>query len=117
MGSTTTVCWWEPRAERRFSSTPAPLQIYDLSAYLLPGSPFSQLTAASDINNTNEFVGVGLVDGVEHGFVVQIVPEPGILGHAGGGWRWNRLPVGPKAVVSQPLVIPLGRPCTVFCVS
>ena len=52
-------------------------QIYDLSAYLLPGSPFSQLTAASDINNTNEFVGVGLVDGVEHGFVAQIVPEPG----------------------------------------
>ena len=53
-------------------------QIYDLSAYLLPGSPFSQLTAASDINNTNEFVGVGLVDGVEHGFVGQIlVPEPG----------------------------------------
>ena len=26
---------------------------------------------------TNEFIGVGLVDGVEHGFVGQIVPEPG----------------------------------------
>ena len=53
-------------------------EIYDLNAYLPAGSPFSQLTAANDINNADEFVGVGLVDGVAHGFVGQIVvPEPG----------------------------------------
>ena len=53
-------------------------EIYDLNAYLPAGSPFSQLTELTDINNTNEFIGVGLIDGVEHGFVGQIVvPEPG----------------------------------------
>ena len=53
-------------------------EIYDLNVYLPAGSPFSQLTELTDINNTNEFVGIGLIDGVEHGFVGQIVvPEPG----------------------------------------
>ena len=53
-------------------------EIYDLNAYLPAGSPFSQLSELTDINNTDEFFGVGLVDGIEHGFVGQIVvPEPG----------------------------------------
>ena len=38
-------------------------------------SPFTH-----DINNTNEFIGVGLVGGVSHGFVGQIeAPEPSTL--------------------------------------
>jgi hypothetical protein len=42
-------------------------------------SPFTQLAAIYDINNSNQFIGVGLIDGVEHGFVGQIVPEPSSL--------------------------------------
>ena len=37
-------------------------------------SPFTH-----DINNTNEFIGVGTINGVEHGFIGQIVPEPSSL--------------------------------------
>jgi hypothetical protein len=55
--------------------------LYNLNTYLPNGSPFTQLTAANDINNSNEFIGEGLVNGVEHGFVGQIssVPEPSAL--------------------------------------
>ena len=43
-----------------------------------PCLPFSQLTSANDINDNGMVVGVGLIDGVQHGFVAQImiVPEP-----------------------------------------
>lgn len=46
-----------------------------------------QLTTLNDINNSNEFVGEGLVNGVEHGFVGQIssVPEPSTRTMAGIG--------------------------------
>ncbi len=55
-------------------------QLYNLNDYLPTGSPFTSLTAANDINNSDEFIGIGLVDGVEHGFVGQIVvPEPSTL--------------------------------------
>jgi len=52
--------------------------LIDLSIHLPAGSPFSQLTVANDINDSEMFVGVGLVSGVQHGFVGQIttVPEP-----------------------------------------
>ena len=51
---------------------------YNMNALIPTNSPFTQLTTANDINNNNEFIGEGLVDGVEHGFVGQIssVPEP-----------------------------------------
>jgi probable HAF family extracellular repeat protein len=55
------------------------LQLYNMSDFLPPLSPFTQLTALNDIGNSNEFIGVGLVDGVQHGFVGQITPEPSIF--------------------------------------
>jgi probable HAF family extracellular repeat protein len=54
--------------------------LYNLNNLLPTGTSFTQLTSANDINNSGEFVGVGLVGGVEHGFVGQIVvPEPSTL--------------------------------------
>jgi hypothetical protein len=72
-------------------------QLYDINTYLPTNSPFTQLTTANDINNNNEFIGEGLVNGVEHGFVGQIssVPEPsaivllgiGAVSFLAYGWR------------------------------
>ena len=50
--------------------------LYNLNDLLSAGSPFTELNVANDINNSGQFVGVGLVGGVEHGFVGQTVPEP-----------------------------------------
>jgi probable HAF family extracellular repeat protein len=51
---------------------------FDLNAFprLTPG--FGQILRLNDINNDGTFVGVALVDGVEHGFVGNLVsvPEP-----------------------------------------
>ena len=55
----------------------AAVQIYGLNAYPFIGDLFSQLTISNDINDSGRLVGIGLIDGVQHGFVGQIVvPEP-----------------------------------------
>jgi probable HAF family extracellular repeat protein len=56
-------------------------QMYNLSALLPAGSPFTSLDSAIAINNGNEFIGIGEVNGIEHGFVGQITasPEPTTL--------------------------------------
>lgn len=55
--------------------------LFNLNNFLPTGSPFTQLTVANDINDSGAFVGMGLVGGVQHGFVgqVTITPEPSTL--------------------------------------
>jgi hypothetical protein len=54
-------------------------QFCDINTFLTPSMAFTSLTTANGINDNGEFVGEGLVNGVEHGFVGQIVPEPSSL--------------------------------------
>jgi probable HAF family extracellular repeat protein len=56
-------------------------QMYNLSSLLPAGSLFASLDNATGINNSDEFIGVGEINGVEHGFVGQITstPEPPTL--------------------------------------
>jgi hypothetical protein len=51
-------------------------RLYNINNYLPAGSPFTQVTALYDINDSNEFVGEGLVGGVEHGFARALDPCP-----------------------------------------
>lgn len=55
-------------------------QMYNMNNYLTGSMPFSQLNNLTDINNSNQFTGVGQVNGVQHGCVGTLeTPEPGTL--------------------------------------
>src|SRR5690606_28857260 len=58
---------------------------------------FDQLKTLLDINDEGYFVGIAEVDGVEHGIVGRVVPEPSalLLGAVGGATflacrQWHR---------------------------
>jgi hypothetical protein len=51
-------------------------QMYNLTALLPSGSLFTSLDSATGINNSDEFIGIGEINGVEHGFVGQITASP-----------------------------------------
>lgn len=43
----------------------------DLNTLLPAGSPFSSLTTADDINDAGDVIGIGLVGGVQHGYLLK----------------------------------------------
>jgi hypothetical protein len=55
--------------------------IYDANSFDVLGFHPDSITQLTDINNSNTFVGVGLVNGVEHGLVGEFVavPEPSAI--------------------------------------
>jgi hypothetical protein len=52
------------------------LTMLDLNLFPRQTLGFGQVLRLNDINNDGTFVGVALVDGVEHGIVGQLVPVP-----------------------------------------
>ena len=42
-------------------------KLYDANSFQTVGAPFDSITRLTDINNSNAFVGVGLINGIEHG--------------------------------------------------
>ncbi len=50
--------------------------LFDLNLFPRHTPGFGQVLRLTDINNDGKFVGVALVDGIEHGIVGQLVPVP-----------------------------------------
>ncbi len=50
--------------------------LFDLNLFPRQTPGFGQVLHLNDINNDGKFVGVALVDGIEHGIVGQLIPVP-----------------------------------------
>jgi probable HAF family extracellular repeat protein len=63
-------------------------QIVNLETLIIGNSPFDYLFSAYDINNKGQIVGIGSINGDNHGFLLEPVPVPGaiILGSLGLGF-------------------------------
>jgi hypothetical protein len=57
------------------------LSLFNINNFAAVGFHLDSITRLTDINNSNMFIGVGLVNGVEHGLVGEFVavPEPSAL--------------------------------------
>ena len=51
-------------------------QLFNANSFSRMTAGFGQIVRLNDINNSDQFVGVALIDGVEHGIVGQLLPTP-----------------------------------------